>query len=201
MTFSNTDMSICFASRNFITKIAQLAHFAGVSREATAMFIHAGRSRELAATIRQRLSPLLQDRLEEEMDDLVAKAGHFMPPDSLPLIRTMVYRAAARFRAEPYADAPVFIPGEEDAMDALSRLVRLTTALSYPPRIIARMVYAGRFATLVDALYTDNRLRASAFHVRELNDLAAIADDFVLPERFALDPELLVERVERIAGR
>ncbi|MBQ2952812.1 MAG: hypothetical protein IJE07_04585 [Clostridia bacterium] len=198
---TDTDMSACFSGKDFLTRMALLARFAGVSPEAAALFIHAGRSAELACAIRVRLSPMLGSDMDAVMDDFVRAAWQYRAPESLGAIRRALYRASARPDAQNAACAPAFVPGEEGAMAVLTRLVRLTTALSYPPRTIARMLYAGRFALLVEALNTDNRLRASSFYARELEALTAVADSFTLPECFAQDPELLARRVERIAGR
>lgn len=184
----------------FITRIAPLAHLCGISPEATALFIHTGRSARLAGSIIASLSPAPDSALARELDAFLLRAQDFTPPESLECIRREVYHALARARRTPDAEACVFIPGEADAMRALTRLVRLTTALHYPPRVIALLLHAGRFAPLVDALYTDNRLRTSAANVRELDALAAIAGDFVLPERYLQSPELLSAQVERLAG-
>lgn len=201
------DVTACFHSdglgSRFLEAMALLAHIAGVSPEATALHIHTGRSAELAAAICASLSPRLGGQMDAQMDAFVRKAALYQPPASLEQIRCTVYRALARHggaapRGEP---APVFIPGEAAAMEVLARLIRFTTALGYPPRVVARILHAGRFGDLVQALWLDNRLRTCAANVQELSELAAIAPVFVLPERFISDPESLLRRVERIAGR
>lgn len=201
------DVTACFHTdglgHSFLESMALLAHIAGVSPEATALHIHTGRSAELAAAICALLSPRLSSQMDAQMDAFVRKAALYQPPHSLESIRSAVYRALARHRAgmEAEDDPPVFIPGEAAAMDVIARLIRLTTALGYPPRIIARILHAGRFCDLMQVLCMDNRLRTSSQNVRELSSLASIAPAFVLPERFVSDPESLMQRVERIAGR
>lgn len=192
-----------FHDHDFLARMAVFARAAGVSTEAVALFIHGGRAAELAGTIAARLSPLLNGRPDGELTALMQDAAAYQPPASLEEVRTALYRALARCRKTAQDDEPPspFIPGEEDMMMILKRLVNLTTSLSYPPRIIARLLHAGRFPELVEVLSMDNRLRTSAWNVQELNALSAAAADFALPEKFVREPELLVERVERLAGR
>ncbi len=196
-------MSAPLPGNDFLGRIALLSDAAGITAEAAARFIHAGRSVELVTSIASRLCPHRPAETNDELTSLLQAAKAYEAPASLDTLRAALYRAMHLCRNARQSDDPPlpFVPGETCALYYVEHLVLLTTRLGYPPVTIARLLYTGRYAALVEALSMDNRLRTCEHNIRELNALSAVAEDFILPERFLHDPDLLVSTVERISGR
>lgn len=187
---------------NFLSSMAILAPALGYSRSEIAEMLHSGRSVELARNVAEELGARLRDVPEEDLQHFIRSAESFTPPEGKELLQLLMRSARSRRPAAGEDSVPLpHQPPLLEPMALFTRAVRLSAAMGYPPRIVARIVYAGRFSSLVKCLAQDARIRASRRFTEDLRVLLTGAESFALPERFIREPELLARRAEHIAGR